>query len=245
MTLLETLVSIGMEEKEAKIYLAGLELGRATVLQLSKKSEVKRPTTYVLLDEMCQKGYFAKTVIGEKPLYIAERPSTLVQSAREKERSLTESLPLLEAMSATAKERPKISIYEGKSGVRQVYAQLLESEEILFFGSIREINRHFSETVKEVVRASRRKKPVVRDILTDLPEDRVFAREVMKENSKYQVRVAPAGIHFGSDCAIYGDRIAIFAVRDDFFAVVIQSSEVANSFRAIHALAWQSAKEIR
>ena len=129
-------------------------------------------------------------------------------------------------------------------GVQQVYAQMLNSGDIYLFGSIREINKYFADAVNAVAHTSRNKQPNVYDILTNAPEDIQYAQRVMKENPKYQVRLAPMGSIFLSDCAIYGDSIAIFAVQKDFFAVVIQSPEVAQSFRTIHQLAWLSARAI-
>ena len=244
MTLIETLQTVGMDEKEARVYLAGLELGPATVLQLSKKSEVKRPTTYVLLDALCERGYFAKTFKNQRPLYIAERPEALLRQVRSTEQVLAESLPLLHAVMATSKQRPTISIYEGKAGVRQIYSQMLESEAIQLFGSIKEVNRYFSDMIVEVARSSKSKQPMISDIVTNEEDDLRYAKQVMRDNPNYTVRIAPAGFTFLSDCAIYGNRVAIFAVQNNFFAVVIESAEVAHSFRSIHQMAWQSAQEV-
>ena len=53
----QVLENLGLSEKEAEIYLALLELGTGTVVEVAKKSGVKRPTAYLVLDELKKMGY--------------------------------------------------------------------------------------------------------------------------------------------------------------------------------------------
>ena len=50
--LVEALEAYGLNKKQAKVYLACLELGLATVQDLAKRSGVRRTTIYSLLDEL-------------------------------------------------------------------------------------------------------------------------------------------------------------------------------------------------
>ena len=45
--LIEKLEEFGLSEKEAKVYMASLEIGEATADQIAKHSGVNRSTTYV------------------------------------------------------------------------------------------------------------------------------------------------------------------------------------------------------
>ena len=45
------LQDIGFSEKEAKIYLAILELNEALPSAIARRANIKRPTTYVILDQ--------------------------------------------------------------------------------------------------------------------------------------------------------------------------------------------------
>jgi len=244
MTLEESLIKFGLDPKEAKIYLAALELGPATVLQISKKSEVKRPTTYVLLDKLAGQGYISKTYQANRLLYAAEAPEILLRTLRNKEETLRESLPLLQAIMASAKARPKISIYEGREGVWKVYEEIFSSPEITFFGCIKDINRYFADAPKKVLALSRNKQSKVRDLLTLHPDDLAYAKEAVQDNPNYEIHFLPQGMYFSIDCAIFGNKIAILSVQKDLFATLIESKEVADSFRALHTLAWSAATPI-
>jgi predicted DNA-binding transcriptional regulator len=56
MNLEETLEKLGLNEKEAKVYLALLELGQDTVQNIAQRASITRPTTYNILDALVKKG---------------------------------------------------------------------------------------------------------------------------------------------------------------------------------------------
>jgi sugar-specific transcriptional regulator TrmB len=62
MQIVRELTKLGLSEKEAKVYIAGLELGKATILELSKKAEVKRGTCYEIVMNLSNLGLFKKTL---------------------------------------------------------------------------------------------------------------------------------------------------------------------------------------
>lgn len=242
MTITDTLTKLGLEPREAKVYLAALELGSGTVLEIAKRAGVKRPTCYLILDDLAEKGFVAKTKKNNKPLFVAARPNAVMRSLRSKEELLGEIMPELRAIMATSRERPKVTIYEGKDEVRQIFDEIFLSKEILWFGSIRDVNRHFPESPKRMAQIARTRNPIVRDLLIDTPEDIAFARATVGGN--YQVRIMPKGLEAFIDCAIHGNKISILAVKKDLFAVSIESKEVVDSFRSLHALAWAGATPI-
>lgn len=62
MQIIESLESLGLNEKEAKVYTALLQLGRVSAYSVSEKSGLKKPTTYVVLGELVKKGLVSKEV---------------------------------------------------------------------------------------------------------------------------------------------------------------------------------------
>lgn len=237
--LTEILTKLGLEEKEAKVYLALLELGQASVMQISQKSGIKRPTAYLVLESLVNKGFVTQTYKKKKLVYVSEEPGTLVRALKRKEELLQEAMPELQAILASTKSRPKISVYEGAQGMRAAYEKILANPEIRWFGSIRHIQVRFPEAIETMQYISKRKKPHVYDLITMHEEDLAYGRSIV--SGQHEVRVMPPQLDAFVDLAIFGDKIAIFAVRKDLFAVVIESKEVADSFRSLHALAWKSA----
>ncbi|OGF20302.1 hypothetical protein A2Y83_02925 [Candidatus Falkowbacteria bacterium RBG_13_39_14] len=50
------LIKLGFNEKEAKIYLAALELGETVIQRISKKSGVNRTSAYHVIARLKEKG---------------------------------------------------------------------------------------------------------------------------------------------------------------------------------------------
>lgn len=242
MTLEQTLQKIGLGEKEAKVYLATLELGSATVLEIAKKSGLKRPTCYVLLDELSTKGYVKKAAKAARTTYSAEEPERLLALVQAREEALKDALPFLQAIKSGKKEKPKISIHEGAEGMRNVSEDIFSSPTIWWFASIREVNKSFADITKQMIEVSKKKKPQVREILTPDPEDIAYAKNAIADN--YEIRIAPIEMPISIDMAIYQNKVAIFSVKRDLFATVIESDDIAESFRTFHQLAWNAATPV-
>ena len=71
------LQALGVGEKLATLYLAGLALGTTTVQELARKAGVRRPTAYIHLDELVKQGLFELVPINKKTYYRATEPEVV------------------------------------------------------------------------------------------------------------------------------------------------------------------------
>ena len=72
--LIEQLKNLNLTDKEARVYLSLLELGPSTPYKIAKRARLKRPTAYVIAEELVEKGLIIQ-VTGEKnKLYLARSP---------------------------------------------------------------------------------------------------------------------------------------------------------------------------
>jgi len=122
--MLTTLIKLGLSEKEAKVYLAALELAQDTAQNIAKKAGVNRPTTYVILEHLMQMGLISKVEKGKKTLFIAEDPreleNILDKQKREiddKKQDLKEIMGELKALNNTNQEKPIVKYFEGEDGL--------------------------------------------------------------------------------------------------------------------------------
>ncbi|MDO8626720.1 MAG: helix-turn-helix domain-containing protein [Candidatus Magasanikbacteria bacterium] len=230
------LEKFGLEEKEARVYLALLELGMEKVQAIAKRARLKRPTTYVILGQLYARNYVVKTFKNKKLYFSAERPETLINSLKEKEEALVEVLPTIKALMGSSKIRPKIKIYEGKGGIRQVYDEIYESSAADFFGSIKNLSSEFSGLTEKLIKIIRSQDNHVRDLITNDPQDIDFASAATGRN--YESRLIPKEVDFFTDGAVYDNRVAILAIKKELFAVVIESEEIASTFRSIFNFLW-------
>lgn len=116
--LFETLKTLGLSEKEAKIYFVLLQLGPSTPYKMAKRSGLKRPTAYVIADELVEKGYAVKAP-GDKHTYIARPPEVIYEEREEKMLEAKKTLPELQALKGGVADRPAVLYFEGQEGMRQ------------------------------------------------------------------------------------------------------------------------------
>ena len=105
MNLEDILTKVGLDEKEAKIYVALLDLGSEKVHEIAKKAGVKRPTAYVILEQLYAKNFVIKTYHQRRAFYSAEKPDIILRSLKEKEDLLGQALPLFHARMADVKDK--------------------------------------------------------------------------------------------------------------------------------------------
>lgn len=127
--LIEIVKNLGLTTKAAKIYLAALELGEASVQQLAQRSRIKRTTLYYILDELVEAGILIATKTGKKIYYVPEQPATLLKNIKEKVVSFEESLALLEDKAAHMNRKPRVYFLYGSAGFRQAWDMILSTKE--------------------------------------------------------------------------------------------------------------------
>ncbi len=77
MTTTEALQNLGLNEKEAKVYLASLELGYASVQSIAKKADINRATAYFIIEGLMKKGLMTQIEKDKKTFFAAEDPKSL------------------------------------------------------------------------------------------------------------------------------------------------------------------------
>lgn len=94
-----TLVSLGLTEKEAVIYLTLYKLGETTAYQIARECGIKRPTVYMIMEELRKRGLVLIIPNPKKQVFRAKDPHEFIQECQsrihESSRSLLMSLPKL------------------------------------------------------------------------------------------------------------------------------------------------------
>ena len=241
METIEILEKIGLHEKQSAVYLALLELGTASVQAIATKAGIKRPTTYLVLDELQQKGIVSVVPRVKKALYVAESPERLITDLRKKEELLKSSLPNLLALYNARKEKPQVQLFEGQEGIRQVYQKIYEANEVSFFGTTREVQKYDPDQLWVFVKRAQKEAIYVRDLLTHCPEDYYYAQRA-KTGLNYQIRFLPGKQGFLTDNAVFGEHVVFFFFHPQIFAVLMTGREISQAIKTLFEFAWAAAE---
>ena len=252
MDLLKNLTQIGLEENQAKVYLSCLQLGTSPVLNIAKDSSLKRPTVYLILDDLEAMGLVNKIKKNKKTLYQAKPPDNLVESLSEKLNLAKNSLSALKAIHNLDPEKPNIKIAEGVNGVRNVYNGIFyylshhPNEELLIFGALKDAAENFQTSVIDYFyeTMSKSKNPI-REIGNDDHETRMYYRKSVALNPRHEIRlIRDEGIFTQTDNMLYGNTLIIFSVKKEIFATIIESASIAETYRTLFNMALRSGKLI-
>lgn len=243
----QNLMRIGLSEKEAKVYLAALELGPAPVQKIAAKAHVNRATTYVILEGMMKKGIITIYDQGKKRYFVAEGPSALKNIISQQQKELDEKAELLKHVHSEIQSvhnalpnKPIVKFYEGKEGLKTLLEERLEEGH-------KQVDVFYpDDDLVEIFNEQERKDYVGRRI-----QKQVFYRGVSSIKKPDPSITFPHGeLHqvesdkfpMFSDIAVYGDKVSISILRGHVSGVVIQNKAVADTFRSIFKLAFESTK---
>ncbi len=245
------LQAVGLQEKEAKVYLAALELDKGTAQQIAIKAELKRPTTYVIMEELMRQGLVSSFYEGKKQYFVAENPERLVdilqnqkQDVEKREVYLQSLLPQLQSINNRQKDKPVVKYYEGKDGVASM---------------IRECNRvnrgkKLFLLRNDDIALSTFGKDLTNDLASERAANDVFIKQIYTseqyspENvsmNEEAIWVSNKDFPVMSDIAIYEDRVRIIDFKSKLIGVVIESREIAQSFKTMHNLAWKHVESMK
>ncbi len=126
MELIESLKNWGLNEKEARVYLALLQLGKTTAYNVSTRSGIKKPTTYVILKQLIQKGFALNVPRAKKQLFAAKSPEECMAIAKEKLAMTEKDLPELLALKKKRESRVNVAYFEGEPGAEEMYKNLFK-----------------------------------------------------------------------------------------------------------------------
>ena len=238
---------LGLSENEAKVYLAMLELGSATMLEISAKADINRPTAYVHVEALKKMGLVSSQTRGRKQLFIAESPDQLEfviererKQIEQKKNELKEILPELNSLFNLAGEKPQVRFFEGKEGLIKMQDELLKSvnKEVLSFSSADSLLKIFPDHPKSY--SPRRVQKGIKSKLIYTSS----RGPILKRNDEKMLReakhISSDKFPFKSDITIYDDNIGIDALEGKPIGILITHKELANSFRALFNLVWNS-----
>jgi HTH-type transcriptional regulator, sugar sensing transcriptional regulator len=244
--MLKELQDIGLSEKEAKVYLAALEIGRATADQLAKQANIVRSTTYVQLESLMKKGLMSTYEEGKKTFFAPESPELLkrlLTQQREgigaRERELESFLPFLLQQFAGAGERPVVRFFPGKEGVTAVREEALklQKKETFVIFSYGHLSKIYPERELDDYSTRRRALGILSKAI--YVQEAPYEKAGLGELTERRHLPLP---QLTIDIWVFDDKVAIYSLQGHLFALVIQSAQIASSVKILFDFLWDKAQ---
>ena len=245
--LLQILRAAGFDDKEAALYLAGLQLGSAPASEYAKAAALNRITAYNTLEDLMHRGFFTVVRRARGRWYAPVSPEYLAVEVRKNADAIERALPELRSLQGSSYRKPHVRFFEGWEGVRRVYEDTLTAKgELLNFANSATVRAFWPAYDEEYVEERVKRGIHLRGIA---PDDAV-GRKVHGEDRRRlrEIRLVPAtDFDFGNEINVYDSKVAICSfpqkpgAEGDVFGVIIESTEVAETQKQIFEMAWRYA----
>jgi HTH-type transcriptional regulator, sugar sensing transcriptional regulator len=249
--MLHELQKIGLSENESKIYLASLEIGRATADELAKQADIKRPTAYVQIESLIKKGLMSTYDEEKKTYFVPESPEYLQRIISEKmdaiqgqTKKLHEFLPLLQDVFAHSGERPTVRFFSGKDGINTLREEVLKckSKELLTIFSTDALEKVFSLEERVAYSNKRSRKCIALKAL--YTREKGPYEKITNPLSEMKF-VESEKLPIETDILIFDDNVALIALEGKLFGALIKSPVIARSISALFSLLWRNTDKHR
>ena len=246
------LEGFGLNPEEARVYSNMISMGNTTILEISKRTEIKRGTVYLIINRLINKNLVKSSILGKKKYYTAEDPKKLINMLEERKRGLEEIIPFLKEQYKTREGAPSVYFYEGREGVEKVYREILKSEnimkEMLWFGSQQDLFEEFYKIYKAFEYRDVNEDSVgIRLLMNSTRMDKEYAKNINNDEDTYKIvkaRILPKDLIFvNTNNIIIGNRLVILSIKRDYFAIIIESEDVADTYRTFFETAWRQAEK--
>ncbi len=236
----------GFNEKEAKLYLAVLELGEASISKLASKTHIKRTTIYSLIDSMKKRGIISVTQKRGIQYLSALSPRVLIDRFKHSAHSAEAMLPVLMEMAYTSPLKPRIRFYEGLDGLKEILREFSYSKEpTMGFTDYGEMPKELDDFIrKQVVPIRRKLKNPVRLITTKNDRNAAVRNEDHLRYSEHRLVDFPKPRNPIEILLFEGSKVAFLSfTQKELFGLIIDSAAIHQTLRNIFELVWAGAEK--
>jgi len=243
--LYKNLIEAGFSEKEAKVYLALLELGEGNIAKITQKSGIKRATVYLEIEALKNKGYVSLVKRKGRNIYLAENPLRIEEHLREKTENISKLMPELLSIANAMDRKPKVRYFEGVEGIKDVYKDTLQYKDTEILGWYSDDRIDYFD--KSFILDYYMQKRIASKIpLRMFAVQSAFMNGMNEKDPKHlrQMKIIKSDqFFFSAEINLYSkDKIAIIAHRENI-ALIIESKKIYDTLKSIFEIMWLSQPE--
>lgn len=237
----DLLQELGLTDKEARTYLAILELGSSRVGPIADRAKVKRTSIYNFIQHLVELGLITRTVANGRSFYSALPPMRLLNLQQERTRRLEAMLPEFLSSYNSSRTKPRISYLEGPEQMRNIVREEPRCKsEALYIWTGRDIIEMIGGVrfMTEIDKARIAKGVRIR-VVRFRHKDVLFPTSAHGEKYLREIRYAPPNFNISMSMGIYDTgKVGFFSSKAEGFGILIESKELEVLMRALFQTFW-------
>lgn len=246
------LTEFGLNDKEVVIYLTLLKTGPSTIMDLSRKTGIKRSTTHNNVEELIKKGLVSQTNYGERRMAVAEDPEKLKFLLEQRkwdvnklEKIMPDIVKSIYDIVPGSKETTKVEVkyYEGQKGVQLIYKEAFSSKELRSYVNLAEVAKVFPDNSQLFLDAQKKNSDFVVYEILDNSEESLTTAKSFAKNSNFKYKAAPVNMNLSAvDILLYDNKVALINFKDSITGIIIDNKDYFQNSKAIFEFMWNILK---
>lgn len=236
-----TLRSLGFLDSEIKTYIAALELGPSTVIEIGAKTNLSRQAIYTAIDSLVKQGLMSSVEKGKKQLYAAESPDRLRSIAEAKLKLMESTVKEIKTATDELKlvqrgDKPIVKMFEGKEGLLTMVEEMAKSKtnRVDDFVNDDAVSRIFSDEDLLPIKTALDKFGIQTRVLVLAREKSIPTRKSTKSKN-----ITRKDLAFDGEITIFADKVGLSSLKGNkLMGVLIENHEIAQALRCMFQMAW-------
>lgn len=242
---------IGLDEKEAAVYTALLELGPATVGQLMKKTPYKRGDLYNIVYSLRDKKLVSEKVSKGVTIFTLEEPESikdLIIAEKERVARIQEGFdaifPDLKSRYNLSVQKPGVRFYEGEDGIQIVAEDSLTAKGMIYSYIDNEaVNKAVPNLNLGYVK--KRKALGIFKRMLALDSAYVRSRKDTYDREVTDIRLIPIKESFATVMQVYNNKVSYITLEQGrMIGVIIEDPFIAKMHKLLFELTWDRATRL-
>lgn len=230
----------GYRPNTARVYLAGLQLGEATIADIAAKVKLPRTSVQVIVDELHKDGLMNFYVKKRYRYWIAENPEKLLIRNRERDASLRAVMPELAALRKKGGAKPTAKVFGGPEEIGLILEDMIATKHnILALIAWDEWARLFGTEYMTDLISNRVRHFLRMRMLT--PKSDLSQKLKSKDSRELrETRFLPERFAIRTTNFIYGNKVAIISLNEKRpTGVLIEDEDVKDTMTVFFEALWE------
>lgn len=239
---LEVLRKVGLSDGEIRVYSAMMDSGLSTVNEIHEKVGIERRNIYDILNKLIERGLVSYTNENNRRRFNITHPEKIINYIEEKkqhletiEGELKQNMPELVKKFEFLKPAINAEVFRGIEGVKAIWDDALNYEESYWIGS----GNYVPDKLPHFYRSWDKRRMELKRKRYNLFRNEIRGKAIRARF--HYVRFLPEEFS-GNPTAIliYGNKVVNLILGSEFFAFVIESEEMAESYKRYFWFLWKN-----
>ncbi len=236
------LQDIGLTKVQGLAYAELIKQAGCSAPVLAPLISESRSNTYKILDRLCELGLATKDDTNTKNTYYPASPAALeqliqAQSAEisQRERKLNAALPSLLDFYFAHSEQPSVRYFQGKDGMQRIFSDMLKTGQPLYLLRSPSDEKFYTGFFSDLKQRRNRLGITTYALTPDVAS--ANHDPTIDERNRLVRTWLPAEAYTASvEWNISGNKVALISYGEEAIGIVIESAQIAESFRQAFAM---------